>query len=67
MTWFLAYLVIWLLMSVVVAEMHRIGKHPLPVLTCVIAGSFWPLSMMALVAVLVWWTARTVGKWFRTH
>lgn len=65
MTWFLAYLTVWALMSIIIAEVHALGKHPLPTVTCVIAGSFWPLSMLALLAVLVWWAARTVRGWFR--
>lgn len=65
MTWILAYFAIWLVMSIIISEVHLVGKRPLPAVTCVIAGSFWPFSMMALVLVLLWWAMRVVGAWFR--
>lgn len=67
MTWFLAYLTVWLFMSVVTAEMHVLGKRPLPMMTCVTAGLLWPFVAVALAAVLVWWAMRTVGKWLRVR
>lgn len=65
MTWFLAYLTVWLFMSVIIAEMHVAGKRPLAAMTCVTAGALWPLSVAALALVLAWWAVRTVALWLR--